>query len=99
MTMRDLRTHEEAQHLREIREDEYAWNNGKYITLAVMTALDTAFNGKKATTKYPEKSFLTPDENEDLTQEEYEEKVMREQIASMEAMIAKEKLLGMPEVL
>lgn len=38
-------------------EDEKAWQQGVYFLRAVSTALDGAFNGKKATTSYPEKPF------------------------------------------
>lgn len=98
MTMRQLHSYEKAQQIIERKADESAWNAGRYTMLAVMTALDIGFNGKKAKQKYPEKPFLMPDEDENLTQEEYEEKVMREQIAFMEADMAREKLLGLPEI-
>lgn len=98
MTMRQLHSYEKAKELMDKQADESAWNAGRYTMLAVMTALDIGFNGKKAKQKYPEKPFLMPDEDENLTQEEYEEKVMREQIAFMEADMAREKLLGLPEI-
>lgn len=93
-----MHSYEKAKELMDERSDEVAWNAGRYTMLAVMTALDIGFNGKKAKQKYPEKPFLMPDEDENLTQEEYEEKIMREQIAFMEANMAREKLLGLPEI-
>lgn len=98
MTMRQLRPYEKAKELMDKQADESAWNAGRYTMLAVMTALDIGFNGKKAKQKYPEKPFLMPGEDENLTQEEYEEKVMREQIAFMEKDMARDKLLGLPEI-
>lgn len=93
-----MHAYEKAKELMEKQADESAWNAGRYTMLAVMTALDIGFNGKKATRKYPEKPFFMPDEDENLTQEEYEEKVMREQIAFMENDMARDKLLGLPEI-
>lgn len=98
MTKRQMHAYEKAKELMEKQADESAWNAGRYTMLAVMTALDIGFNGKKATQKYPEKPFFMPDEDENLTQEEYEEKVMREQIAFMENDMARDKLLGLPEI-
>ena len=98
MTKRQMNAYEKAKELMEKQADESAWNAGRYTMLAVMTALDIGFTGKKATQKYPEKPFFMPDEDENLTQEEYEEKVMREQIAFMENDMARDKLLGLPEI-
>lgn len=93
-----MHSYEKAKELLDKKADEDAWKAGRYTMLAVMTALDIGFNGKKAKQKYPEKPFLMPDEDENLTQEEYEEKVMREQIAFMENDMARDKLLGLPEI-
>lgn len=98
MTIRQLHSYEKARELMERRADENAWNEGRYTMLALMTALDIGFNGKKAKQKYPEHPFLMLDNDENLTQEEYEEKVMREQIAFMDKQAMREKLLDLPEI-
>lgn len=67
----ELKPFEEAFKLKRKMESENMWIMGSYTNIAVMSALDKVFNGKKATINFPDKPFgFEEQEEKELTQEQ-----------------------------
>lgn len=48
----------EAQKIKTRMQDENDWRSGMYVHSALICALDSCFNGKKAQSKYPDEPML-----------------------------------------
>lgn len=57
--MRTLNAYIEGDKIRKSEQDAFDYRQGQYFLSALNTALDSAFNGKKAQSKYVEKPFLS----------------------------------------
>lgn len=94
----DLEPYEQAHKLQIQEQDSQLYTMGMYVMSAVSTAVDHAFNGKKAKSKYIEKPILAEVIEESmLTQEEIDEREMRKEILAMEQWIANDRRRGLPE--
>lgn len=56
--MRTLNAYIEGDKIRKSEQDAFDYRQGQYFLSALHTALDGAFNGKKAQSKYVDKPFL-----------------------------------------
>lgn len=100
--MRTLNAYIEGDKMRKVDKDAFDYRQGQYFLSALQTALDAAFNGKKAQTKYVDKPFLSDllDENAQnkaeivLTEEEKQRQidifVMKRKIGKHNYDMAKE---------
>lgn len=79
--------------------DELIWACiGSYMIPAVTVAVDRCLNGKKASAEYIKKAMFS-DTEEDLTDEERDERELRQMIANEEAWIRASKQRGLPETI
>lgn len=63
MTPKELDPYYKAYILKQKADDRGRWEQGLYNHVAVAVAIDKTFNGKKATSKYPEKPFHQMEDN------------------------------------
>lgn len=57
MTPKELDPYYKAYMLKQKADDRNRWEQGLYNHVAVAVAIDKTFNGKKSSSKYPEKPF------------------------------------------
>lgn len=72
----DLSAYFKSHKLRQKMHDEKMWIMGKYVEIAVEVAIDHAFNGRKANSKYLEKPFM----QEELSKKEVEKTMTKSQL-------------------
>ena len=93
---REMKPYEDAFALSQKITDRNSWNMGNYVTNAVTVALDHAFNGKKAKSKYVERPLLEEYfENLTLTQEEIDNRELQKMIAYERQQMARDKANGL----
>lgn len=93
---REMKAYEDAFALSQKLIDRNSWNMGNYMTNAVTVALDHAFNGKKAKTKYLERPLLEEYfENLTLTQEEIDNREIQKMIAHERQQMARDRARGL----
>lgn len=93
---REMKAYEDAFALSQKLIDRNSWNMGNYMTSAVTVALDHAFNGKKAKSKYLEKPLLEEYfEDMTLTQEEIDNRELQKMIAYERQQMARDKANGL----
>jgi hypothetical protein len=94
----DLKPYEIAYKERMKQIDYQLWLNGVYTESAVFCAIDKAFSGKKAQSKYIEEPLLeTALKYDDMTEEEIMDMKIREAIAAEEKWSQQSILRGLPE--
>lgn len=69
-----FKIYKKAYKIKQKQTDEYLWIMGQYCLNAVSVALDHAFNGIKAKSKYVHSPFLNNLEIEELTLKEKQER-------------------------
>jgi len=93
---REMKAYEDAYALAQKMIDRNSWNMGNYMTNAVTVALDHAFNGKKAKSKYLEKPlFEQYFEDLTLTQEEIDNRELQKMIAFERQQMARDRANGL----
>jgi len=93
---REMKAYEDAFALSQKLIDRNSWNMGNYMTSAVSVALDHAFNGKKAKSKYVERPLLEEYfENLTLTQEEIDNRELQKMIAHEREQMARDRAKGL----
>lgn len=101
-TMRQLNAYIEANKMKLVEKDLFDYRQGQYFLSALQTALDGAFNGKKAKTTYIDKPFLSDiqdsiiskEKDRPLTEEEKQRQidlfVLKRQIAKKNYDLARQ---------
>ena len=93
---REMKAYEDAFALSQKLIDRNSWNMGNYMTNAVTVALDHAFNGKKAKSKYLEKPLLEQYFDDlTLTQEEIDNRELQKMIAHERQQMVKDRANGL----
>lgn len=91
-----MKAYEDAFALSQKLIDRNSWNMGNYMTNAVTVALDHAFNGKKAKSKYLEKPLLEQYFDDlTLTQEEIDNRELQKMIAHERQQMVKDRANGL----
>ena len=98
LTPKKLESFEKAYKLKREIEDENNRYLGLYFGRAVSVALDTAFNGKNAKSKYFDEPILqTFGKDDGLTQEERDKKELEKMLRYEEQWAINDKMKGLPE--
>jgi hypothetical protein len=91
-----MKAYEDAFAISQQLIDRTSWNMGNYVNKAITVALDHAFNGNKAKSKYLEKPLLEQYfEDLTLTQEEIDNRELKKMIANERQQMAKDKAKGL----
>ena len=91
-----MKAYEDAFAISQQIVDRNSWTMGNYMVNAVTVALDHAFHGQKAQTKYLEKPLLEQYfEDLTLTQEEIDNRELKKMIANERQQMAKDKANGL----